>query len=103
MDSGDKATNKAMSASYKYMAMQLFCIPTEGDNDADATTHEVVARGAVFHPPAATNGNHAPVCDVCGTQGRLGKDGESYFCPKKENHDNKWYTIPSAKAGAANS
>lgn len=42
MDSGDKATNKAMSASYKYMAMQLFAIPTEGDNDADAHTHQVV-------------------------------------------------------------
>lgn len=40
MDSGDKATNKAMSAAYKYMAMQVFCIPTEGDNDADATTPE---------------------------------------------------------------
>jgi hypothetical protein len=41
MDSGDKATNKAMSAAYKYAAMQAFCIPTEGDNDADAHTHEV--------------------------------------------------------------
>lgn len=38
MDSGDKATNKAMSAAYKYAAFQAFCIPTEGDNDADATT-----------------------------------------------------------------
>lgn len=44
MDSGDKATNKAMSAAYKYAAMMAFCIPTEGDNDADATTHEVQAR-----------------------------------------------------------
>lgn len=41
MDSGDKATNKAMSAAYKYAAFQAFCIPTEGDNDADKTTHEV--------------------------------------------------------------
>ena len=41
MDSADKATNKAMSAAYKYAAMQAFCIPTEGDNDADATTHKV--------------------------------------------------------------
>lgn len=41
MDSADKATNKAMSAAYKYMAIQTFCIPTEGDNDADATTHDV--------------------------------------------------------------
>jgi len=44
MDSGDKASNKAMSAAYKYAAFQAFCIPTEGDNDADATTHEVAAQ-----------------------------------------------------------
>lgn len=44
MDSGDKATNKAMSAAYKYAAFMTFAIPTEGDNDADATTHEVAAR-----------------------------------------------------------
>lgn len=46
LDSGDKATNKAMSAAYKYMAMQTFCIPTEGDNDADATTHVVAPSQA---------------------------------------------------------
>ncbi len=44
MDSGDKATNKAMSAAYKYAAFQTFCIPTEGDNDADAQTHTIVAK-----------------------------------------------------------
>ena len=43
MDSGDKATNKAMSAAYKYACFQAFAIPTEGDNDADAHTHEVAA------------------------------------------------------------
>lgn len=41
MDRGDKATNKAMSAAYKYACFQAFCIPTEGDNDADGQTHEV--------------------------------------------------------------
>lgn len=41
MDSGDKATNKAMSAAYKYACFQAFSIPTESDNDADAYTHEV--------------------------------------------------------------
>ena len=44
MDRGDKATNKAMSAAYKYAAFQSFAIPTEGDNDADASTHEVKAK-----------------------------------------------------------
>ncbi len=44
MDSADKATNKAMSAAYKYMCLQTFCVPTEGDNDADATTHNVAPK-----------------------------------------------------------
>lgn len=43
MDSGDKATNKAMSAAYKYAAFQAFAIPTEGDNDADSHTHQLKA------------------------------------------------------------
>lgn len=44
MDSGDKATNKAMSAAYKYAAFQAFCIPTEETAvDADAETHQVRA------------------------------------------------------------
>lgn len=42
MDSADKATNKAMSAAYKYAAFQAFAIPTEADNDADAHTPEPV-------------------------------------------------------------
>ena len=42
MDSADKSTNKAMSAAYKYMCLQVFCIPTEGDNDADGTTPEMI-------------------------------------------------------------
>ena len=41
MDSGDKATNKAMSAAYKYACFQAFSIPTEADNGADAHTYEV--------------------------------------------------------------
>lgn len=43
MDRSDKATNKAMSAAYKYAAFMAFAIPTEGDNDADASTPEVEA------------------------------------------------------------
>ena len=59
MDSADKATNKAMSAAYKYAAFQTFCIPTEGDTDADAVTHDV--RPA-FVPvrPAAIRSDEGP-------------------------------------------
>lgn len=39
MDSGDKATNKAMSVAFKYACFQTFCIPTENlmdDPDKEA-------------------------------------------------------------------
>ncbi len=41
MDSGDKATNKAMSIAYKYACFQVFCIPTEEMVDPDGESHEV--------------------------------------------------------------
>lgn len=46
MDSGDKATNKAMSVAFKYACFQTFCIPTEEmkNDDPDNETHEVVAK-----------------------------------------------------------
>lgn len=36
MDSGDKASNKALSIGLKYAMLQVFCIPTEDDKDPDA-------------------------------------------------------------------
>lgn len=39
MDSGDKASNKAMAIAYKYALFQVFCIPTEEMHDPDAETH----------------------------------------------------------------
>jgi hypothetical protein len=38
MDSGDKASNKAMSVAMKYAMFQLFCIPTEEMVDPDSET-----------------------------------------------------------------
>ena len=44
MDSGDKATNKAMAIAMKYAMFQVFCIPTEEMKDPDGDT-----------PPASKN------------------------------------------------
>lgn len=41
MDSGDKATNKALSIAFKYACFQLFCIPTEEMKDPDAESPEI--------------------------------------------------------------
>lgn len=38
MDSGDKASNKAMAVAMKYAMFQVFCIPTEEMQDPDAQT-----------------------------------------------------------------
>lgn len=40
MDSGDKASNKAMAIALKYAFFQVFCIPTEEMRDPDAETPE---------------------------------------------------------------
>ncbi|MFC4294010.1 ERF family protein [Novosphingobium tardum] len=41
LDSGDKATSKAMAAAYKYAMIQAFCIPA-GSDDADAASPRLV-------------------------------------------------------------
>lgn len=40
MDSGDKATNKAMAIAMKYALFQVFCIPTDEMKDPDSETPE---------------------------------------------------------------
>lgn len=49
MDTGDKATNKAMSIALKYAAFQIFMIPTEDLVDPDSESHEVAPKNA--EPP----------------------------------------------------
>lgn len=39
MDSGDKASNKALSVAFKYACFQVFCIPTEEMKDPDEDDH----------------------------------------------------------------
>lgn len=52
MDSADKATNKAMSAAYKYAAFQSFCIPTEETAmDADMNTPPPTQRAPIDIAP----------------------------------------------------
>ena len=57
MDTGDKATNKAMSIAFKYACFQVFCIPTEEMVDPDAECHEVKpkAKAEKKEEPKAEN------------------------------------------------
>ena len=44
MDSGDKASNKAMAIAHKYALLQLLAIPTGDAKDPDAESHEVLPK-----------------------------------------------------------
>lgn len=45
LDSGDKATNKALSAALKYALIQTFSIPTEDMTDGDSESPEIGKKG----------------------------------------------------------
>ena len=51
MDTGDKASNKALSVGLKYALLQVFCIPTEDEKDPDAQSPEPQA-GSMKPAPA---------------------------------------------------
>lgn len=81
MDSGDKATNKAMSAAYKYACFQAFSIPTEGDNDADGHTHEAEARRTEWIAARVAEINAAK------TSGEMKRILEDAITKTQENRD----------------
>ena len=101
MDSADKATNKAMSAAYKYTAFQTFCIPTEGDNDADATTPESTipaapegyAEFAVDFLMVAEEG-----LDALRTAFKGAKENKPAFVDYLTKHDNARYEKAKTRA-----
>lgn len=63
-DMADKATNKAMSAAYKYAAFMTFAIPVEGEEDADAVTPEPTVRQQKAAPKAAPRGDAGGAIDT---------------------------------------
>lgn len=60
MDSGDKSTSKAMSVAFREACIKVFCIPTEGDNDADSNTPEPLPKGAAKKTEAAKTADGRP-------------------------------------------
>ena len=66
MDSGDKASNKAMSAALKYALVETLCIPTfEDGRDTEEHSPELAAQPK---PPPATRppvkSSRPPIADV---------------------------------------
>jgi len=101
MDSADKATNKAMSAAYKYAAFQAFAIPTEGDNDADAHTPQVTAKATPKAAPKPIATQAAPPKTMTEAQR---KQIMPYFTGKEREWRLEWVNnwLDSVKAKTRN-
>jgi hypothetical protein len=59
MDSGDKSSNKSMSAAMKYALLEVFCVPTQEDNDTENHSPEPLPKQSATtrQPPAEPEPN----------------------------------------------
>lgn len=73
MDSGDKATAKAMSVAFRTALLQSLCLPTH-EQDADASTYERA-------PAGQTEATPAPVTDMDWFQRMVVKISEATDLP----------------------
>lgn len=78
MDSGDKATNKAMAIAFKYACFQTFCIPTEElMDDPDGESPEVKGKKRKAAAPQSES-------VTGGKSGAIGADPEKLGAIKNE-------------------
>lgn len=86
MDSGDKASNKAMAVAFKYACFQVFCIPTEEMTKADAVP--VDPDGEVHEPSRPEPASEAMKRTFVKECDRIGKSKGSILkaigCPSME-------------------
>lgn len=109
MDSGDKATNKAMTAAYKYALIQVFCLM--GHEDSEVDSPEPAPQQQQSYPPRKS----LPSCPSCGkadsiiqgkseygagllcykAKGGCGHSWETAEHPFNENHKGKKKSPPA--------
>ena len=86
MDSGDKASNKAMAVAFKYACFQVFCIPTEEMTKADAAP--VDPDGESYEPSRPEPASEAMKRTFVKECDRIGKSTGSILkaigCPSME-------------------
>jgi hypothetical protein len=74
MDSGDKASNKAMSVAHKYALVQVFCIPTKDPKDPEIDHHEVSPKKKAPAGYNPGNDGHVKALEVALGKTKIPKD-----------------------------
>lgn len=79
-DSGDKASNKAMSVAHKYALLQAFCIPTNEAKDPENDSHEVAPKTQPTPPksPPLYVGSTKQKLHLAGLLKQIGIGAEHY-------------------------
>jgi hypothetical protein len=91
LDSGDKATNKALSAALKYALIQTFSIPTEDMAEADLESPEIGIKSAASFIAATNSAAAATTQEAAKTVEK--KKTVSFNKPKTDS------TKPTTKLG----
>ena len=87
MDSGDKASNKAMAVAHKYALMQVFCIPTEDAKDPENDSHTLAAKPRAQASAAQFSEGNGEVIIFAGTDEQKRYLGEIFRKHKVESVD----------------
>jgi hypothetical protein len=76
MDSGDKASAKAMSIAQKYAILQTFLVPTADAKDPEVDNHEVAPKAAPAPAPVelVTDGQRVVLAKLLDDMEKAGKD-----------------------------
>lgn len=105
MDMADKATNKCMSASYKYMAAQVFCIPVEGLDDSDEDSPADAGNKSETPPPTVML-NKAQIAEIedlliqCDGESGAVTAGRKIIDHLTQNSEATWADIPASRFGS---
>ena len=83
LDSGDKATAKAMSAAYKSAMLQTFCIPVSGTEDADHESHKAKTRTHLQQPVQGWEQWSRDIADIV----NVCESGEAISTVQKRNRE----------------
>lgn len=102
LDSGDKATNKALSAALKYALIQTFSIPTEDMAEADLESPTI---GTVVSPKSPSNSPYskteASVAEVTSVASTNAGTNAATVSAAPEAAPKTTYRKPTKKAAAA--
>ncbi len=87
IDSGDKASNKAMSAAHKYALLQAFCIPTEEPKDSELENHEIQKKSPLpMKTPTRTTAGPITAMSTTTMGAKLGTDPKEPWPVEYKKH-----------------